>query len=641
MLSEISPAYLLLLTLVWQSSLFITAGLIGSFLLKRHPARAHQVLLLSMVAAITVTALSTIVKRMELGLFPTEPVIQNSTSEDVAPSGNLSQLKIDFPEVDDLQVAVPEPLHDIENSTVVAAANEYLKFPLSQVLLYGWIAVSTILIIRLLVTFILGARLVRQAQPLNNLKINQNMVIIASKLRIKNTPFIFGSDRITSPVIWCWRHRPILLIPNKISLSSDKIDWGGVFCHELAHLKRRDHICGLLCELITALLPWHLLFWSARLRLINLSELACDDWVIAGGSSGTNYAELLLDLTPAGQMAFVPAIVRSKNALAGRIVRILKDSCGNPRPGTKWMLSAVIITICLAMLIAFAQCRPAGHEQQNISMTSDESEIFIRQAIKRKINKNPDELTDDDYKKVEDLTISANSALTHITDLSLLKNLTNLKSLTLMHIELSDISILAYLPKLQSLNISYSKTSDISALAGLTQLEELNLNGTAVSDIRALAKLTNLKKLTLNGTAVSDISPLANLTNLETLELGSTNISDIRVLTRLTKLRTLSLKDCKNIVDIGPLANLTILKSLDLSYMPIGDINALAKLKMLRMLNLCGTNVADISLLAQFSKLSELHIDPFRFSNEQIENLRNALPNLNISANVIDNKYRR
>lgn len=105
-------------------------------------------------------------------------------------------------------------------------------------------------------------------------------------------------------------------------------------------------------------MPWHPLLWWAKSRLVRLSEQACDDWVVATGQPCTDYAESLLDLTPGGQMAFVPAVVSSKRGLAGRVRRILKDSCGNPRTGTTWALIVSLVVLCLTVGIAFAQTRP-------------------------------------------------------------------------------------------------------------------------------------------------------------------------------------------------------------------------------------------------------------------------------------------
>jgi hypothetical protein len=59
---------------MWQSTSFALIGLIGSFLLRRGPARASQVLLLAMIAAVIVPAMGGLVKHLELGLFAAEPI---------------------------------------------------------------------------------------------------------------------------------------------------------------------------------------------------------------------------------------------------------------------------------------------------------------------------------------------------------------------------------------------------------------------------------------------------------------------------------------------------------------------------------------------------------------------------------------
>jgi len=54
---------------LWQSTLFAILGLAGSFLLRRRPARAHQVLLLAVMAAVLVPVLSGVVRHFNLGIF--------------------------------------------------------------------------------------------------------------------------------------------------------------------------------------------------------------------------------------------------------------------------------------------------------------------------------------------------------------------------------------------------------------------------------------------------------------------------------------------------------------------------------------------------------------------------------------------
>jgi hypothetical protein len=151
----------------------------------------------------------------------------------------------------------------------------------------------------------------------------------------------------------------VLLVPSAAGQGDNRIDWTAVLCHELAHWRRRDHISGLLAELVLCILPWNPLLWWAKSRLINLSEQACDDWVLATGQSSTDYAESLLNLAPGGQMAFVPAVVSSKKTLAGRVRRILEEKCASPRSGLRWSLAVTLIAGCIAVGMAFGQTRPS------------------------------------------------------------------------------------------------------------------------------------------------------------------------------------------------------------------------------------------------------------------------------------------
>jgi beta-lactamase regulating signal transducer with metallopeptidase domain len=309
------------------------------------------VLFLAMIAAVIVPSVSILVKHYELGIFVAEPAAIQPPIDDRAiyeTTGTFSNEAIERS-----LTPINKDLHS------AMAVSKAAKFPWRSALIYAWIAASLILTARLLVTFVLGVRLLGRALPLNSDKIEQAIYPAKTKLGINRDVKIYSSASIHSPVIWCWRRMPVLLVPSAAGRFDNGIDWAGVLCHELAHWKRRDHVAGLLTELTVCFLPWQPLLWWAKSRLISLSEQACDDWVLATGQPGTDYADSLLNLIPEGQMAFVPAVVTSKRGLTGRVRRILKDSCGNPRTGAAWALTASAIAICLAVGIAFAQTKPA------------------------------------------------------------------------------------------------------------------------------------------------------------------------------------------------------------------------------------------------------------------------------------------
>ncbi|MHC4580280.1 MAG: secretin N-terminal domain-containing protein, partial [Planctomycetota bacterium] len=353
MISEILSVESFVLTCLWQSMVLIVVGLAASFFLRRRSSRAHQILLLSIVAAVIVPAASSLVKHYELGMFVAEPMAIQPLFEEPTAAGDFSSsgpVAYDFTYEPDFVEENPEP---------VTIASQSAPLPWARIAAYGWIAVSLVLTIRLLLTFMLGVRLLGRAEPLDGEKMKRAMRSARARLGIGKDVEVRSSRAVRSPAIWCWRRRPVLLVPSAAWQSDNAVDWTAVLCHELAHWKRRDHISGLLAEIAVCILPWHLLLWWAKSRLLSLSEQACDDWVLATGQPGADYAESLLDLAPGGQMAFVPAVVSSKRGLADRVRRILKGSGGNPRTGAKWALAVSIAAGCIAVGVAFAQTRPA------------------------------------------------------------------------------------------------------------------------------------------------------------------------------------------------------------------------------------------------------------------------------------------
>jgi len=106
---------------------------------------------------------------------------------------------------------------------------------------------------------------------------------------------------------------------------------------------------------------------------------------------------------------------------------------------------------------------------------------------------------------------------------------------------------------------------------------------------------------------LSDVTPLASLTNLEGLRLAGTQVSDLT-----------------------PIAKLTNLKELDLATTQISDVTPLAGLTNLKRLKLFGTRVSDVTPLAGLTNLEELVLSKTQVSDEQIDKLKQALPNCRI-----------
>ncbi len=403
----------------WQSTLCIGIGLLGSILLRQRPTRAHQVLFWSMTAAIILPVLSALVKHYNLGLIPPE-TNQTTTASTSIPSSPEPLVELAPPNTMTAYLEKVPAIHwepTVEQTSMVtdmystplaeetysakltdnSAAQTSPPIPTSLSILPmekksipwtfgvigGWILITAILLSRLLLNFIRGFRLLYISQPIDLLCIKQALHRAKSKLRIRQPVRIFQSNRIKTPVIWCWFSCPILLIPEQIDQSDKKIDWVSVFCHELAHWKRHDHWCCLIAELLVCIFWPNPLVWWAKQRLIRLSEHACDDWVVAAGQSKTDYADSLLNLVPQGRMTLVPTVIGGKKEMKNRIKRIIQDRADNPRLSARWTGLFVVLALGSALGLALTQTRAAERDEDQDRITREKDEERINHPEER------------------------------------------------------------------------------------------------------------------------------------------------------------------------------------------------------------------------------------------------------------------
>jgi Leucine-rich repeat (LRR) protein len=171
-------------------------------------------------------------------------------------------------------------------------------------------------------------------------------------------------------------------------------------------------------------------------------------------------------------------------------------------------------------------------------------------------------------KDLKSLTFAPRSA----ADLAPLRKLKRLEALDLQSpyglqrtAGLPDLTSLKNLSRLKSLTIRNLKADgQLVHLADMDELEEVEFHACpGLRDLKPLAGKKKLKKLTFFAcSAMTDLQPLASLENLETIEFDSCpGISDMRPLANLKKLRSISFD--RHAPDLSPLAT-TPIESIEL-----------------------------------------------------------------------------
>lgn len=223
-----------------------------------------------------------------------------------------------------------------------------------------------------------------------------------------------------------------------------------------------------------------------------------------------------------------------------------------------------------------------------------------------------------------------------ITGTTALANLSELSELYLAFNPLTDLSGLNTLVNLRKLGLESTGLTDemLSGLSGMSGLDILRiydnpaLSGEAVDALQTALRgckiqhsellysytvagesfKENATEISLFGRGISDISPLIKFKKLEKLDLGCNEIDNLYMFQYMTApLRELKLGS-NRITDATPLMYLGRLESLDIS----------------------GNNISQLSPIKTLSSLTWLNLRGNPITEEQVQELREALPNCEI-----------
>jgi beta-lactamase regulating signal transducer with metallopeptidase domain len=152
--------------------------------------------------------------------------------------------------------------------------------------------------------------------------------------------------------------QPVVLLPAEAgSWPEDRLR--AVVLHELAHVKRHDYLTQFVARLACAVYWFNPLAWLAARRLRVERELACDDLVLAAGSSASDYATHLLEIARGlklSALAGVASIAMARpSQLAGRLLAVLDRSRARRVVTRRVASSGAIIALAVSLPLAGAR----------------------------------------------------------------------------------------------------------------------------------------------------------------------------------------------------------------------------------------------------------------------------------------------
>ena len=239
----------------------------------------------------------------------------------------------------------------VEEERKIAAGTT--RAGVAAVLLFVWALGAAVLVLRL-AWGILGAGLLARRARRDDVR--PFAAVIA---RTRDEADVYAdvaiSDHIDTPAV-AGVFRPVVLMPrSSLAWSDDR--WRVVLLHELAHVRRRDCLAGVMAQLVCAAHWFDPLVWMSRARLQMERELTADEDVLAHGVRPSQYAAHLLDVasTVGGRDVPMGALAMADRAsgLARRLEIIVRKGTSRPSsPRIGWGVAVATWVLTLALACA-------------------------------------------------------------------------------------------------------------------------------------------------------------------------------------------------------------------------------------------------------------------------------------------------
>gem|GEM_PF-1570778 len=251
-----------------------------------------------------------------------------------------------------------DPSHMSMSASDVNRPKAHIQWQTAVVLI--WFVGVMLSLIHILVGRIGLHCMIKGATPVNNNSYASLLQHLCNRLAIRQKVQVWKSSQCITPFT-CYLFKPVILLPvNTRKWFEDRLRV--VLLHELAHIKRRDHITRFIARFACALLWFVPPVWIAYNRMQIEEEKACDASVIGTGVRTSDYAGHIIDIARSTRgrvlsLMFQHSFSR-KSILEPRIRNILRLR-RTGEPVRRGVLIRILV-ICFACLLALHVVNPVS-----------------------------------------------------------------------------------------------------------------------------------------------------------------------------------------------------------------------------------------------------------------------------------------
>jgi len=222
-----------------------------------------------------------------------------------------------------------------------------------------WLLVAAVLLVWTLVRAFRFSRWLARCSQLAPGELLHEATEVGRRLELARMPQVNTTTAHVSPMV-CWTGgRVRLVIPSFLLSSLERNELRAVLAHELAHVRRRDHLVRWIEWLACSAFWWNPVAWWARRELRSAEEASCDALGAAAvQSTPHDYARSLLQVLEV--MSAVPSPVtptfasgvtsgRGSDSLERRLKTLVSGRSSDRGP--RWVRPAgAVAAVCLLPL---------------------------------------------------------------------------------------------------------------------------------------------------------------------------------------------------------------------------------------------------------------------------------------------------
>ena len=232
-----------------------------------------------------------------------------------------------------------------------------------------------LMIVRFAGAFYGGDRLRRRAVPVTKRQWLNQLDACIAQIECSIRPKLMTCERIATPLI-VGVFKPVILLPASLLTEMTPAQIEAILLHELAHLRRLDHVANLIQRVVETLLFFHPAVWYVSGRVSAERENCCDDLVLSIGAEPAGYAETLLRVAELGQrrnrLAAATLAVEGdhKSQLRTRVSRVMGIEDKTPFRSSRWAALTVLTLLSLSTVGLWSQLQASSASPKN-----EESEV--------------------------------------------------------------------------------------------------------------------------------------------------------------------------------------------------------------------------------------------------------------------------